>query len=214
MYDLEKGKAKAKATAAAAEAAAAAAETVAAKAEAEARLRVAQARLDAEEKFLSLSERNSCVTGGSRRSSKSYYNSRTGVTFGCEKFHRGILPVASDRKPGGNGDLLNLNALLNKLPPMAVCDEKNLVNETKKKLPVQNRLGLDSPLLFRDDGGPINPQPGSCDSHARHKYRSSNIGFLDLRSNNRREGALPVRACEQAHRTLPLLIKSLCLTLT
>ena len=77
MYDLEKGKAKAKA---------AAAEAAAAEAEAEARLRVAQARLDAEEKLLSLSERGSCITGGSRRSRKSYY-SRNGVTFGREKSH-------------------------------------------------------------------------------------------------------------------------------
>ena len=36
----------------------------AAAAEADARLRVAQARLDAEEKLLSLSELESCVTGG------------------------------------------------------------------------------------------------------------------------------------------------------
>ena len=135
---MEKGKAKAKA---------AAAEAAAAEAEAEVCLPVAQAKLDAEEKLLSLSERGSCVTGGSRRSRKSYY-SRTGVTFGRDKSHRGILPVATDRKPNGSGNPLDLNAPLNKLPPMTVCDGKNLVKETKVELPVQGRLGLDSTLLF------------------------------------------------------------------
>ena len=177
---MEKGKAKAKAAATA---------EAAAEAEAEVCLRVAQARLDAKEKLLSLSERGSCITGGSRKRRKSCYG-RTGVTFGRDKSHRGILPVAADRKPNGSGNPLDFNAPLNILPPMTVCDGKNLVKETKVKLPVQGRLGLDSPLLFQDDGVPINPEPGSCDSYDRHEYRSSNDGHLDLRSKNRRERCL------------------------
>ena len=105
--------------------------------------------------------------------------------------------MATDRKPNGSGKPLDLNAPLNKLSPMNVCVGKNLVKETKVKLPVQGRLGLDSPLLFQDDGVLINLEPGSSDSYDRHKYRSSNDGHLDLRWKNRREGALPVRACEQ-----------------
>ena len=173
MCDLEKEKAKAKA--AAAEAAAKAAEAAAkaaaaeAEAEAEARLRVAQARLDAEEKLLSLSERGSCVTGGSRKSRRNY--------LGREKSHRGNLSVATDRKPIGGGDSLALGASQNRSPPRTTFDERvPLVDDTNVKLPLQGPLVLGSPSLFRNGGGPSKPELAARDNHAGPEYRSSNDG--------------------------------------
>ena len=81
MCDLEKEQAKARAEAAAAEA--------------EARFRVAQARLDAEEKLLPLSQKGSTVIAASRKSGRGY-RSLTDATHARGKLHHGALTVNTD----------------------------------------------------------------------------------------------------------------------
>ena len=175
MCDLEKEQAKARAKAAAAEA--------------EARFRVAQARLDAEEKLLSMSQKGSTVTGASRKSRRSYHG-LTDAKHARGKLHYGALTVDTDKKLHGSGGSLALGARVVKSPPR-LSGSTHVDRSTGDKLPESHQVAPVSSLL-RAEGIHPKTEVRSHDGRVniRQDFLTAGGSRPDPRYNSHREGVL------------------------
>ena len=157
--------------------------------EAETRFRIAQAKLDAEERLLSLSQKGSTLSGASRKSRRGYHGF-TDATHARGKLHHGALTDDADKKQRGSGSSLALGARVVKFPPR-LSGSTHVDRLTGVKLAVSHRVATVSSLL-RTEGIHPKTEVGSRDGRVniRQEFRPADGSHPDLRLNSYREGDL------------------------